>query len=308
MRTLLIIGGTGELGRKVVAAAAASDGTGWSGEIIATYFSNFPAEVHAPRVTWRKLDCRSHKDVRQLVVELHSLGAVLYCAVPKHTGAAGKQNPQLRAGIVDDVVNAAEAAVMVAAKFVVVSTDLVFDGKNAVGNRYNEKSPTSPLSPYAEYKSIMEEQLMGLSSKVIIARTSLILTLEEGYVGKGVQFVLDCINGKRGEIELFTDEWRNMSFADDLGKAMIELSKPECKHTGLLHMVSDEVTSRWEIAQLLAKELGLEHLLGKHAKSGLSSKSGLNRPENCALSTDLRKSVLKTHIRGVSERFGKTAR
>ena len=299
----MIIGGTGELGRKVVDAAISEEESGWSGNVIATYFSNAPHKF-CPRIQWRKLDCSDHKSVRELVISNHDLACVLYCAVPRHRGANEKKNDRVQAGIVDDVMNAAEAVVMVGAKFVAVSTDLVFDGKIETGERYDEKSRTSPPNPYGVYKAMMEKRLMQLSGKIIIARTSLILTLDEGYVGKGMQFVLDCVNGKHGEIELFTDEWRNMSFSDDLGRAMVELGKPSCSHVGLIHMVSDEVTNRWELANLLVNRMGMQEKLGKFAKSGLSSESGLNRPLNCALSTELRKNVIKTPIRGITERLG----
>lgn len=303
MSTLIIIGGTGELGRKTVEAACAVDGSGWDGEIIATYNSSMPFKV-PPQVNWQKLDCGDHKAVRTLIVSQTNLGAVLYCAVPKHGGAAGKGGDQVRIGIVDDVVNCAESVAMLGARFVVVSTDLVFDGKIPRGAGYDEMAKPCPINAYGEYKAQMEQQVLGLSGKVVVARTSLILTLDEGEGhGKGIQFVVDCLEGKKGEIELFTDELRNMSFSDDLGKAMIELSKPECKAVGLIHMVSDEVTNRWELAKLLAARLGLEDGLGKHAKSGLSKESGLNRPLNCALSTTATRKILKTRIRGITERL-----
>lgn len=300
--SLIIIGGTGELGQKVVEAACSDKSTGWPGKIIATYFSSFPQKKH-PRLVWQKLDCGDHKEMRSLIAQQNALGAVLYCAVPKHGGAAGKGGGPIRAGIVDDVVNCAEAVVMLGARFVVVSTDLVFDGHISPGELYTEKSPTCPPNPYGKYKEEMEDRLMGLSGKVVIARTSLILTMEEGNYGKGVQFIIDCLTGKHGEIELFTDELRNMSFADDLGLAMVELAKDDCRHNGLIHMASDETTNRWELAKLIAKKLGLEDKLGVHARNGLSTKSGLNRPLNCSLSTELRQSVLKTEIRGISERL-----
>lgn len=303
MATLIIIGATGELGEKTLDAAISEDGTGWPGKLIATYNNSAPPKFHE-RVSWLKLDCADHKSVRELLASQNRLGAVLYCAVPKHGGAGGIGGDSVRAGIVEDVVNCAEAAVMLDARFIAVSTDLVFDGKIPEGERYEESSLTCPPNPYGKYKVEMERRLLGLSGKVVVARSSLILSMEGGKFGKGVQFVVDCLEGKHGEIEMFTDEWRNMSFADDLGRAMVELAKEECGHTGLIHLVSDEVTNRWELAKLLAKKLGLEDKLGVYAKSGLSSQSGLNRPLNCALSAKVRQAVLKTEIRGISEHLG----
>lgn len=304
MSTLIIIGGTGELGRKTVAAAEATDENGWSGDIIATYRSSAPRRTSG-RVQWQSLDCADHSQVRSLLASQASLSTVLYCAIPKGGNASAKPNESLRAGIVDDVLNCAEAVAMMGARFIAVSTDLVFDGKLDGGLTYGEDSETGPVNAYGEYKAQMERRLLSVSGNIVIARTSLILTWDEdGGYGKGMQFVVDCIKGKHGEIELFTDEVRNMSFADDLGRAMVELGKEDCKHIGIVHMVSDENTNRWELAKLVAKQLGLEDLLGRYARSGLSTASGMLRPLNCSLSTKLRATVLKTKIQGISQRLG----
>lgn len=303
MSTLIVIGATGELGSKTVQAACVSDASGWAGPIIGTYNSN-PPPFSSPNVKWAKLDCGDHKAVRSLVASQMSLGAVLYCAVPPKANASSKASETLRCGIVEDVVNCAEAVVMVGARFVGVSSDNVFDGQLADGRMYTETSDTCPCSMYGKYKESMERRLMALSGYVIIARTSLILTIGEGKFGRGTQFIVDGINGKYGEIEFFTDELRNMSFSDDLGRAMVELGKKECSFKGIIHLASDEVTNRWEVAKKLSKRLGIEDNLGKWAKSGLSSKSGMNRALNCSLSTSVRKSSLNTHIDGVSDRLG----
>lgn len=301
--SLIIIGGTGELGRKTVAAAEAEDGNGWDGDIIATYHSS-PPQVTSHRVQWHALDTSDHNAVRSFLVSQESLTAVLYCAVPKGGNASAKENEALRSGIVDDVVNCGESVAMMGARFVAVSTDLVFDGKLGKDQCYTEDDRTNPTTVYGKYKAEMEKQLLSLSGNIVIARTSLILTMDDSDFGKGLQFVVDCVKGKHGEIELFTDEIRNMSFSDDLGRAMVELGKPACEHIGLIHMVSDESTNRWELAKLIAKRLDCEHLLGKYAKSGLSANSGLSRPLNCALSTKQCSAVLKTSIPGISERLG----
>eukprot|EP00180_Rhodochaete_pulchella_P003231 Plantae.Rhodophyta-Rhodochaete_pulchella.ctg53560.p1 GENE.Plantae.Rhodophyta-Rhodochaete_pulchella.ctg53560~~Plantae.Rhodophyta-Rhodochaete_pulchella.ctg53560.p1 ORF type:complete len:114 (-),score=11.28 Plantae.Rhodophyta-Rhodochaete_pulchella.ctg53560:121-432(-) len=100
---------------------------------------------------------------------------------------------------------------------------------------------------------------------------------------------------------LFTDELRNMTFSDDLGSALVELANPNCSFQGILHLVADEATNRYELSLLLAKNLSLTSF---NVKPGLSAESGLNRPLNLSLDTTLVRSVLKrTRLRGVSERL-----
>lgn len=303
MSTLIIIGGTGELGCKTVQAACAKGETAWRGNVIATYHNN-PPPFQSPKLNWQSLDCSDHKSVRSLMVSNPSLAAVIYCAVPKHRGSSEKSDGRLRSGIVEDVANCAEAVVLVGGRFIAISTDLVFDGKIAKGEAYNEESKVCAINPYGQCKSEMEKQLLGLCGEVVIARTSLILTFDGKEYGKGVQFVVDCMSGKHGKIELFADELRNMSFSDDLGRALVECAKVEYKRKGIVNMASDEVTNRWELAKLLANRLGMEDGLAKWVSSGLSSKSGLtNRPLNCALCPKLRKELMKTEIVGISKRL-----
>lgn len=305
MSTLLIIGATGELGIQTVLAAQSNLASAWSGKIIATHHNSPPPHFHT-RVTWIPLDCSDHKAVRTTIASQSHLGAVIYCAVPKHGGANSKHSSSVRLGIVDDVVNCAEATVMVNARFIAVSTDLVFDGNLSNHKRYSEADQANPTNAYGKYKHEMEQALLKLSGNIIIARTSLILTMPDQQgkgMGKGIQFVVDCLQGKKGTIQLFEDELRCMSWSDDLGRALIELAKPDCNFTGLIHLVSDQVTNRWQLAKALAKKLRLEHQLGVYAKNGLSKESGMNRPLNCALSTVNRRNVLKTKFDGVLDRL-----
>lgn len=166
---------------------------------------------------------------------------------------------------------------------------------------------------YAKYKVEMENALAGMPN-VIIARTSLILSLGDesssNTPGKGVQFVLDALAGRGpgqqgGAFTMFTDELRCMSFSDDLGNALVELCEPSSAHTqGLIHLVSDEVQNRYELARYLAKWQGTPELVGKTVQAGLSAESGMNRPLNCALSSELlRKTLSRTVIRGLSKRL-----
>ena len=306
-----MIGGTGELGSATVIAACAKHG--WEGTVYATYRTappNAALRNAASRAEWIHLDCAEHKQVRSLLASAsHRIVAVVYCAVPKHKGANDSgSSPSIRAGIVDDVVAAAEATAMSGGRFVAVSTDVVYDGNLPAGQLYKVDSPVSPTNPYGKFKAEMEDQLKNISSSIVIARSSLILSLkddgdENSTHGKAIRFVLSAINGDHGKIELFEDELRCMSFADDLGAALVELASPDCTHTGVIHIVSDEVTNRWELAKKLAKKYGLDDKIGKFAINGLSKDSGFNRPLNCALDSTLTRKVLKTKIRGISERL-----
>lgn len=307
--SLLIVGGSGELGRATVVAACASGG--WEGKVCATYRSGLPQDLEGTKkVEWVHLDCSDHKEMRAVLASSRRIASVIYCAVPKHRGANAGDDVVVRNGIVEDVAAAAEAAAMCGARFVAVSTDLVYDGKLPAGELYPIDAPTCPIGAYGRYKVEMEKRLADISGSIVIARSSLILTLGDEKrnmkPGKAIQFVLDAIEGKHGKIELFEDELRCMSFADDLGAALVEIASPDSNVTGIVNLVSDEVANRWMLAKLLAKKYSLTDKIdcGQYAVSGLSKDSGLNRPLNCALDSTQTKDKLKTKIRGISERLG----
>jgi dTDP-4-dehydrorhamnose reductase len=165
---------------------------------------------------------------------------------------------------------------------------------------------------YGKYKVALEQALHGMPN-VVVARTSLILTLGDGSAtrphGKGIKFIVDALTGtlpgqNGGAFTMFTDELRCMSFSDDLAAALVELAGPDCGHEGLIHVVADEVSNRFELARRVATHLGLSAKLGVNVRAGLSAESGMNRPLNCALSTKLLYSVIKTaRVRGISERL-----
>jgi dTDP-4-dehydrorhamnose reductase len=158
----------------------------------------------------------------------------------------------------------------------------------------------------------MEKSLEGMSN-VVVARTSLVLTLGDGSAtrphGKGIKFIVDALTGtlpgqSGTAFTLFTDELRCMSFSDDFAAALVELAGPDCDHEGLIHVVADEVSNRFELARRVAAHLGLSAKFGVNVVAGLSAQSGMNRPLNCALSTELLVSVLKTvRVRGISDRL-----
>ncbi|KAA8498825.1 hypothetical protein FVE85_6410 [Porphyridium purpureum] len=369
---VIVIGAGGELGfHACEAVCSVLLDTGRASSLVMTYRATRPGHVSrvlAERlqgmkdgsVTEIQLDTSDHAAVQRLIeAESDRLGstglAVLFCAVPKHGGAASTGGTAVRAGIVDDVVFAARETMSRGGRFVAISTDQVFDGKPKTStpirsegcdatahdraradlNLYTEdpeQDPTCPTNPYGQYKVEMEKSLLELAKSngwdhlLLIARTSLILglppllreftgnsdpaavQLDDALLadsGKAVRFVLNAIsNSEQKPLVLFTDEPRNMSFADDLGCALAELAVERAHDenaTGILNLVSDEPTNRYELALRLAATLGMTQC---NAVPGESKTSGLNRPLDLSLSTHkLHALGLRTRLRGVSERL-----
>jgi len=274
-RRLLVIGGSGELGRQVVIAA-----DGW--DVHATYLTRPPQT----RGNWHRLDITNRQAVHELVARL-SPDAII------HTAVSDRSPVDFQAGIIDGGRSMAEAAARAGARCIALSTDLVFDGTQG---DYTEDDPIHPLMPYGQAKADMERVLLEMEADLVIVRTSLILTLEP--MGRHVAWIVDAL--RQGEPRaLFTDELRCPIWSDELATALLELATRD--YRGLLHIAGPEVMHRYALGLGLADHFALDSSLFTPA---LSAESGLNRPLDCTLNCDRACRLLETPIQGVSARIG----
>jgi dTDP-4-dehydrorhamnose reductase len=281
---LLVIGGSGELGQQVLLAAAGT----W--EVHATF-------LRRPRPlgdeSWHQLDIIDLHAVHRLMRELCP-NAVIHAALSDRDRASFSSDEVFHMAIVDGGRYVAEAAAAVGARCIVLSTDLVFDGRR--GN-YTEDDPPYPIIGYGQAKADMERALLALRTDLAIVRTSLILTLEP--MGKHVAWIVEA--PRRGEHrDLFTDELRCPIWSDQLAVALLELAAHD--YRGLLHVAGPEVSHRYALGLALADYFGLDP---SFITPALSAESGLNRPLDCTLDCNRAYRLLKTPIHGVSARIGK---
>jgi dTDP-4-dehydrorhamnose reductase len=281
---LLVLGGSGELGRQVLLAAAGT----W--EVHATF-------LRRPRPladeSWYQLDIIDFHAVHHLMRQLRP-NAVIHAALSDQDRVNFFSDEVFHMAIVDGGRYVAEAAAAVGARSIVLSSDLVFDGRS--GN-YTEDDPPHPIMAYGQAKANMERALLAMGTDLAIVRTSLILTLEP--MGRHVTWILDA--PRRGERRaLFTDELRCPIWSDQLAAALLELAALD--YQGLLHVAGPQVSHRYALGLALADYFGLDP---SFITPALSAESGLNRPLDCTLDCSRAYRLLKTPIQGVSARIGK---
>jgi len=282
---LLVVGGSGELGQQVVLGANEWD-------VHATYFTR---PGRASNAAWHRLDVADHQAVHHLIAQLRP-DAVIHTAVSDRDRAKLSSDADFHAAVVDGGRVVAEAAAGVSARCIVLSTDLVFDGKQ--GN-YSEKDPPNPIMLYGQAKVDMEGTLLAMEADLVVVRTSLILTLEP--MGRHLTWIVDAL--RRGQqLDLFTDELRCPIWSDELAAALLELAVLD--HRGLLHIAGPEVTHRYALGMALASYFALDTSLVTPA---LSAESGLNRPLDCTLNCGRAHAILKTPIHGVNVRISRSA-
>ena len=280
---LLVVGGSGELGQQVVRAAHVA---GYA--VHATYLTRAAPLTCAG---WHALDVTDRAAVFGLVERLKPT-SILHCAVSDRSRPTSGPHASLGECIVAGGRHVAEAAVQVAARCVMLSTDLVFDGRR--GN-YSEADPPNPIMPYGQAKADMERVVLGLQANIVVVRTSLLLTMQP--MGRHIAWIVNTL--RRGErLNLFTDELRCPVWSDQLALALLELSEHD--YCGLLHVAGPEVMHRYALGLQLARAYGLDVSLIQPA---LSAESGLNRPLDCSLNCERAYRMLKTRFDTVADRL-----
>jgi len=137
------------------------------------------------------------------------------------------------------------------ARFVYVSTDLVFDGQRG---HYRENDQAVPLSIYGSTKLCAEQAILAMP-RGVVARLSLLygpsLLPQLSFFG---QQLAALRSGK--PIQLFTDEWRTPLALPTAASALVDLALSS--EIGLWHIGGPERLSRFEMGQTLAAALGVD--------------------------------------------------
>jgi dTDP-4-dehydrorhamnose reductase len=155
-----------------------------------------------------------------------------------------------RINVTGSALLAAEAET-VGARFLHISTDLVFDGEQG---HYREEDLANPLSVYGRSKLAAEEAVKR-HGQALIVRCSLLfgpsLTPRRGFFDQQ----LSALRGGQS-LKLFHDEWRSPLSLRTAARALTALADSD--QVGLLHLGGPERMTRLEMGERLAKYLGLE--------------------------------------------------
>jgi dTDP-4-dehydrorhamnose reductase len=238
VRPLLVVGGTGLLGRRL-AALAASDRT-----VVAT------AHTHPPcvdGVRWASLDLRDAPAVHRLFVD-HAPSCVVNCAYVQH-------GPAARAVTAYGAYVVAAAAAHHGAAFVHLSSDAVFSG--SLGRPYRETDEPDPVNEYGRAKADAERLVRATHRHALLVRTSLLYAGDGGPLETGgpqEQLVARALAGE--PIRFFTDEIRNPIRAAELAAAIVRLV--DLGAHGIWHLAGPEALSRYEFAVRLARVAGAD--------------------------------------------------
>jgi len=224
--------------------------TGAKGQLgtdMASLLSEAGYEVHA--FGREKLDFTDRREVLE-VVEALQPDIIVHC------GAYTKVDQAETERELAERVNGhgsgylAEAAELVGAKLVYVSTDYVFDG-TAV-EPIPESAATNPINVYGASKLLGETLVKAAAKRYFIVRTSWVYGLH------GSNFVKTMLNlGRQGKpLTVVEDQFGSPTFTVDLAECVLRLIQSD--HYGTYHVSNSGSCSWYEFAQAIFEEAGMK--------------------------------------------------
>ena len=178
--------------------------------------------------------------------------ALIHCAAISSPDTVAQDPKFARLINVESARRLAEVSAHLGARHVHISTDMVFDG---MSSPYRSTDQTNPLSEYGRQKLDAEKQvLQSAEQNVVVLR----ITLLNGNSPRGNRSpherILSALaNGQTPE--LFTDEYRQTSSAENVAQLIVELiERPNLN--GLFHWAGKEEVSRYELGRRILQRFG----------------------------------------------------
>ncbi|HNW60460.1 MAG TPA: NAD(P)-dependent oxidoreductase [bacterium] len=148
-----------------------------------------------------------------------------------------------------------DAAAATGARLILVSTDMVFDGR---AGHYTEADAVHPLSVYGETKVAAETLVLQAGGRHLVVRAALIY----GRPRHGGSSFSEWIEQRLRQgmpVPLYTDQYRSPIWVENLAEALLELAGSEI--SGLLHLGGANRIDRFSFAQQLCRSAGYDPAL-----------------------------------------------
>ncbi len=187
-------------------------------------------------------------DTNNFDVKAFNPDVIVHCGAMTHVDNCELHPEQSYQQTVQSTINLITLAKDCNARFVYISTDYVFDGKNGP---YTEDAAVNPLSVYARHKLEAEQ----LSLKEIDNTLVLRITNVYGDEVRGKNFIAriieQCINKQKLTLKLPYDQYASPANAWDIARAMYVLLRDNKK--GIYHIGSTDYLNRVELAMRVLK-------------------------------------------------------
>lgn len=262
---LLITGASGFLGGALCSLAAEK----WS--ITGLCFRH---PVVAPGVASIRADLTEDAQVKEVLAAVNPRAVIHAAAVaqplaceqhPRSSAAVNVRAPELLAGLCADRK----------IPFLFVSTDLVFDGRQAP---YDESGPTHPVCVYGRQKVRAEAVVRARYADALVCRLPLMFGAADHPHRNFTWQMLTAMHQGRA-VKLFTDEFRTPVDHVSAARGLLGLLG---RTRGVLHLGGRTRLSRYDFGLMLAAQLGVAPSLLEPVTID-AMPSGMARSPDCSL-------------------------
>jgi len=277
-KSILITGGSGYLGRHLCAKAAKT-------HTIFTTYRTHPNNIKIGEPV--QLDLTSRDAVLNLVQDLAPQAIIHTAAI---NPGQGDEQTMMQVNATGSR-HVAEAAVAVGARLVLVSTDVVHDGRHAP---YADNAAPSPLNAYGRSKAAAEAAVTEIDPQAAIVRTSLIYGLDE--MDRGTAGFVERL--ERGEsLVLFSDVIRQPVWVENLAEALLQLAA--LNFAGILNVAGRQAMTREEFGRRLLDWWQID--AGNLLTSGRAADISDTIPLDLQLTVGKAEQLLQMDLLGVDE-------
>lgn len=149
-----------------------------------------------------------------------------------------------------------DAATLIQAYFLYVSTDFVFDGQHGP---YKETDSTNPVNFYGSSKLAAEKLVTNSKLKWSIVRTVLVFgNILVGNRSNIISWVKENLEHNK-PIKVVSDQWRTPTYIDDVVNGIVLVVKKQA--VGLYHIAGQQGMSPYDMAMATANYLQLNTAL-----------------------------------------------
>lgn len=281
---ILLTGGSGFLGWNFCKTLR------FKHDISAFYFQH---ELFLEKCKFYKVDIRNREAVFEMVEKIQP-------EVVVHTAAITsvqlcEQDRELAYSVnVEGTKNLLEASAGVGAKFIYISTDLVYNGD---GSYFTEDTPPEPKSYYAQTKLEGEEIVKGYDNYIIL-RLALMYGWGNVFTNSFSDWLHTELRAGR-KVKVFIDQFRSPIYVVDAIMAIDELISKGVKND-IFNLGGSERISRYDFALKFVDIFGYSRDLVVPVPMD-SVKTYLAKAKDCSLNISKIQSILSFKLKNVEE-------
>ncbi len=283
MKRLLITGGSGFLGGHLVQHAA---------EVYDVH-ATWQTHPYQNSAVWHRLDLTDINAIEKMIDRILP-DAIIHNAAFAQVDACEQSKERADLINVQASQMLARLARQLNARFIFVSTDMVFDGKR--GN-YCETDLPNPINYYGLTKVKAENAVLTAHPGAVLARTALIYGTSVTQHRSFYEVMLEKFR-LRQPVPLFYDQFRTPIWVQNLADCLLELV--DNSFYGTVHLAGPERMDRYSFGEQAAKTFGFSmELLVRKSMHDVHMQAA--RPCDVSLNTSKAATLLKTPLMNLAE-------